>query len=113
MSSPYPLTNADIGKNSYFWATQRVLDWTITLPRLADRGRQPGEAGVGITDSPLTATIDQDPAQGLKDQREMSATLVTVTAGSDAAGSEGVSPAPPGPERGTAASDTGTRRPGA
>jgi hypothetical protein len=45
-----------------------------------------------INDSPLTATVDQDPSLGLQDQREMSATLVTVTAGSDAAGSEGVTP---------------------
>jgi hypothetical protein len=44
-----------------------------------------------IHDSPLTATIQQDPSVGLKDQREMSATLVTTAAGSDAAGSEGVS----------------------
>jgi hypothetical protein len=45
-----------------------------------------------LTDSPVTSTVDQNPSLGLHDQREMSATLVTVTAGSDAAGSEGVSP---------------------
>ena len=44
-----------------------------------------------IHDNPDTATIEQDPSVGLKDQREMSATLVTTAAGSDAAGSEGVS----------------------
>ena len=44
-----------------------------------------------IHDSPLTATIDQDPSRGLKDEREMSSTLVTTEAGSAAAGSEGVS----------------------
>ena len=43
-----------------------------------------------IDDSPLTATVEQDPSRGLQDQREMSATLVTTAAGSDAAGSEGV-----------------------
>src|SRR6202044_955106 len=56
-----------------------------------------------IHDNPDTATVEQDPSVGLKDQREMSATLVTTAAGSDAAGSEGVSvgstgdPGPRGP----------------
>ena len=44
-----------------------------------------------IHDNPDTATVDQDPSRGLKDEREMSATLVTTEAGSAAAGSEGVS----------------------
>jgi hypothetical protein len=44
-----------------------------------------------IHDSPLTATIDLDPTRGLKDEREMTSTLVTTEAGSAAAGSEGVS----------------------
>ena len=44
-----------------------------------------------IHDSPLTATINLDPSRGLKDEREMSSTLVTTEAGSAAAGSEGVS----------------------
>lgn len=94
MSSPYPLTNADIGKNNYFWATQacvRLGGYLPTAAQLIGAANRVKLESV-ITDSPLTATIDQDPSQGLKDQREMSATLVTVTAGSDAAGSEGVSP---------------------
>src|ERR1035438_10021570 len=37
------------------------------------------------------ATVNQDPTRGLKDEREMSSTLVTTEAGSAAAGSEGVS----------------------
>ncbi len=44
-----------------------------------------------IHDSPLTATINLDPTRGLKDEREMSSTLVTTEAGSAAAGFEGVS----------------------
>ena len=44
-----------------------------------------------IHDSQLTATIDLDPSRGLKDEREMSSTLVTTEAGSAAAGFEGVS----------------------
>jgi hypothetical protein len=94
MSSPYPLTNADIGKNNYFWATQACVQVGGYLPTAAQLIGAANRVKLEsvITDSPLTATIDQDPSQGLKDKREMSATLVTVTAGSDAAGSEGVSP---------------------
>lgn len=44
-----------------------------------------------IHDSPLTATVPLDPSRGLKDEREMSSTLVTTEAGSAAAGFEGVS----------------------
>ena len=44
-----------------------------------------------IHDSQLTATINLDPSRGLKDEREMSSTLMTTEAGSAAAGSEGVS----------------------
>ena len=38
----------------------------------------------------LTAATDLDPSDGLKDQREMSSTLITVASGSSAAGSMGV-----------------------
>jgi hypothetical protein len=44
-----------------------------------------------IHDSQLTATINLDPTRGLKDEREMSSTLVTTEAGSAAAGFEGIS----------------------
>jgi hypothetical protein len=44
-----------------------------------------------IADARLTASIDVDPTDGLRDRREMSATLVTTAAGSRAAGSQGVS----------------------
>ena len=43
-----------------------------------------------INDSPLTATVPRDPSRGLTNQREMTSTLVTTEAGSEAAGSEGV-----------------------
>jgi hypothetical protein len=93
MAAPYPLTNDDIGKNDYFWAAQKCVSLGGYLPTAAqligaaDRVKLEST----ITDSPLTATVEQDPTRGLQDQREMSATLVTVAAGSDAAGSEGVS----------------------
>lgn len=55
-----------------------------------------------IDDSQLTAAIDLDATDGLKDRREMSATLVTTQAGSSAAGSQGVSDGSKGdPSRGS------------
>ena len=100
-ADPYPVPNADTGKNDYFYATQKCVSLGGYLPTAgqligaADRVRL---ASV-LTDSPLTATISQDPSKGLKDLREMSSTLVTTAAGSDAAGSEGVSPGATGNPR--------------
>jgi hypothetical protein len=93
MSAPYSLTDAQIGKNNYFFATQACVAMGGYLPTAAQligaANRVPLESV--IHDSPTTATVPQDPTHGLKDQREMSATLVTTAGGSDAAGSEGVS----------------------
>jgi hypothetical protein len=92
-ASPYPVPNQDQGMNNYFWAAQacvRAGGWLPTAAQLigaAPRVRLEST----IHDSPETATVDQDPTNGVKDQREMSATLVTIAAGSSAAGSEGVS----------------------
>jgi hypothetical protein len=92
-SSPYPLTNQQIGKNNYFFATQACVQQGGFLPTAAQLIGAADRVKLESTvdDSPLTATVDQDPSRGLHDQREMSATLVTTAAGSDAAGSEGVS----------------------
>jgi hypothetical protein len=92
-TAPYPLTNAEAGKNNYIWASKACEaegGWLPTAAQLigaADRVKLEST----IHDSPLTATVNQDPSRGLKDEREMSATLVTTEAGSAAAGSEGVS----------------------
>lgn len=92
-SSPYPLTNQDVGLNNYFWASQTCVEAGGYLPTVAQligaakRAKLEGK----ITENRDTATIDEDPTVGLKDQREMSATLVTTAGGSEAAGSEGVS----------------------
>ncbi len=92
-SAPFPLTNADAGKNNYFWASKACEaegGWLPSAAQLigaADRVKLEST----IHDSPLTATVDRDPSRGLKDEREMSSTLVTTEAGSAAAGSEGVS----------------------
>jgi hypothetical protein len=92
-TSPYPLNNRDIGKNDYFFASQACaadggfLPTAAQLIGAADRVKLSST----IEDRQLTATIDLDPSDGLKDRREMSATLVTTQAGSSAAGSQGVS----------------------
>lgn len=93
MTSFYPVTNAQAGQNNYFWASQACVKMGGYLPTAAQLIGAAGRVKLASTihDSQLTATIPLDPSIGLKDMREMSATLVTTAAGSDAAGSEGVS----------------------
>jgi hypothetical protein len=92
-SAPFPLTNKQIGQNNFIFASKACEaegGWLPTAAQLlggANRVRLEST----IHDSPLTATVPLDPSRGLLDQREMSSTLVTTTAGSAAAGSEGVS----------------------
>jgi hypothetical protein len=92
-ASPYPLGNADIGKNNYAFATQHCVDaggWLPTAAQLIGAAARVKLAST-IDDSQLTALVDIDPSDGTKDKREMSSTLVTTAGGSSAAGSEGVS----------------------
>jgi hypothetical protein len=92
-TAPYPLTNADVGKNNFIWASktcQAEGGWLPSASQLLGAAARVKLEST-IHDSPLTATIDQDPSRGLKDEREMSSTLVTTEAGSAAAGFEGVS----------------------
>lgn len=92
-SAPFPLTNKQIGQNNFIFASKACEaegGWLPTAAQLlggANRVRLEST----IHDSPLTATVPLDPSRGLLDQREMSSTLITTTAGSAAAGSEGVS----------------------
>jgi hypothetical protein len=89
----YPLTNADIGKNNYQWASQTCEEaggWLPSASELIGAAAKIKLESV-IHDSQLTATINLDPTRGLKDEREMSSTLITTEAGSAAAGFEGVS----------------------
>jgi hypothetical protein len=92
-TAPYPLTNQQVGKNNYIWASKACEaegGWLPTAAQLigaADRVKLEST----IHDSQLTATVNLDPSRGLKDEREMTATLVTTEAGSAAAGFEGVS----------------------
>jgi hypothetical protein len=92
-TSPYPLTNQEIGQNNWFWASQTCVEKGGFLPsasQLIGAAKRVKLEGT-IHENPDIATVDLDPTVGLKDQREMSSTLVTTQGGSDAAGSEGVS----------------------
>jgi hypothetical protein len=93
MAAPYPLTDAEQGKNDFFFAAQKCTDLGGWLPSAAELIGAAARVKLAstIADSQLTASVDQDPTDGLKDKREMSGTLVTTAAGSSAAGSEGVS----------------------
>jgi hypothetical protein len=91
-ASPFPLDNADIGKNDYAFATQHCVDaggWLPTAAQLIGAAARVKLSST-IDDSQLTAVIDIDPSDGTKDKREMSSTLVTTAGGSASAGSEGV-----------------------
>jgi hypothetical protein len=92
-TAPYPLTNAQAGKNNFVFASkacQQEGGWLPSASELVGAAERVKLEST-IHDSRLTATINLDPSRGLKDEREMSSTLVTTEAGSAAAGSEGVS----------------------
>lgn len=89
----YPLTNADVGKNNFVFAAKTCEEAGGWLPSAAELIGAASFIKLESTihDSQLTATVNLDPTRGLKDEREMSSTLVTTEAGSAAAGFEGVS----------------------
>ncbi len=91
-SAPFPLTNAELGKNNFVWASKKCEEEGGWLPSAAELLGAAARVKLESTihDSPLTATVNLDPSRGLKDEREMSSTLVTTEAGSAAAGFEGV-----------------------
>jgi hypothetical protein len=92
-TAPYPVPNQDAGKNNYIWASKACVAEGGWLPTSAELLGAANRVKLESTihDSPLTATVDLDPTRGLKDEREMSASLVTTEAGAAAAGFEGVS----------------------
>lgn len=92
-SSTYPLTEQEVGKNDFFFASKKCVElggWLPTAAQLVGAADKVKLNSV-ITDDQLTASVDIDPSDGLKDRREMSATLITTAAGSSSAGSNGVS----------------------
>ena len=82
-----------MGKNNFIWASKKCEEVGGWLPSAAELlgAAEHIKLESTIHDSQLTATINLDPTRGLKDEREMSSTLVTTEAGSEAAGFEGVS----------------------
>ncbi|HTU80122.1 MAG TPA: hypothetical protein VMF09_15325 [Solirubrobacteraceae bacterium] len=92
-SAPYPVTKEDLGKNNYIWASKTCEERGGWLPSASELLGAAAKVKLESTihDSQLTATIDLDPTRGLKDEREMTSSLVTTEAGSAAAGFEGVS----------------------
>jgi hypothetical protein len=92
-TAPYPVPKADIGKNNFIWASKACEAEGGWLPSASELLGAAARVKLESTihDSQLSATVNLDPTRGLKDEREMSSTLVTTEAGSAAAGSEGVS----------------------
>jgi hypothetical protein len=88
-SAPYPVNDQNTGQNNWFWASQKCVEAGGFLPSTAEligaarRVKLEGK----IHENRDKATIEEDPAVGLKDQREMSSTLITTQGGSRAAGS--------------------------
>jgi hypothetical protein len=93
MTNPYPLEKGDVGRNDYFFATQKCAQLGGYLPTAAQLiGAAPYVKLSGrVDDNEVTAATDIDPTDGLSDKREMSATLTTIASGGRSAGSEGVS----------------------
>jgi hypothetical protein len=92
-SAPYPVTNAEAGKNNFIWASKACEAEGGWLPSASELLGAAARVKLESTihDNQDTATINLDPTRGLKDEREMSSSLVTTEAGSAAAGFEGVS----------------------
>lgn len=91
-SALYPVADDEVGKNDYLFATQKCVElggWLPTAGQLVGAAQRVKLAST-IDDSRLTASIDLDPSDGLKDRREMSSTLITTAAGASSAGSLGV-----------------------
>jgi hypothetical protein len=91
-TSTYTVPNDQIGKNDFAYAARTCVDQGGWLPSAAQLiGAAPRvKLSSTIDDNESTAAIDIGPGDGLKDQREMSSSLFTTTAGDSAAGSEGV-----------------------
>jgi hypothetical protein len=90
-SSVQPVDPEDVGKNDYFFATQTCVDLGGWLPSSEELIGAAALVKLSSTldDNSTTASTDILPEDGLGDRREMSGTLITTTAGSSAAGSEG------------------------
>jgi hypothetical protein len=95
-AAPHTIPPEDVGHNDYFYAAQACAKeggWLPTAAQLIGAAPKAALAST-IDDSPATSGAEEfpDPSRGIRDKREMTADLFTVTAGSEAAGSEGVTP---------------------
>lgn len=93
MSNPFPLDNTELGKSDYFFATKKCADAGGYLPTAAQLIGAASYVKLAgrLDDNEVTASTDLDPNDGLRDRREMSASLTTTASGGRAAGSLGVS----------------------
>ena len=95
-STPHSVPVKDTGMNDFFYATRicaREGGWLPTAAQLIGAVRKAALQST-IDDDPGTSGAEEFPEaiRGIKDKREMSSDLFTTTAGSEAAGSEGVTP---------------------
>ncbi len=93
-TSPHAVPPRDLGKNNYFYATQTCAKeggWLPSAGQLIGAARKAPLQST-IDDDPGTSGAEEfpDPSRGILDKREMTSDLFTTTAGSEAAGSEGV-----------------------
>jgi hypothetical protein len=93
MTSPYPLERDEIGKSDFFFATRKCASLGGYLPTAAQLIGAASRVKLSgrVDENEVTASTDVDPTDGLKDKREMSASLTTIASGGRAAGSQGVS----------------------
>lgn len=94
MSAPYSPNDDEAGKTDYIFAMRKCVELGGFLPTAGQLAGAAGEVKLSSTidDARLTASIDEDRSDGLKDRVEISSTLITTTAGGSAAGSAGVTP---------------------
>jgi hypothetical protein len=95
-SSPHSIPAADIGKNTYVYAAQTCVKeggWLPTAAQLIGAAPKVSLQST-LTDEPGSSGAEEFPNanRGITDKREMSSDLFTTAAGSESAGSEGVSP---------------------
>jgi hypothetical protein len=93
-STTYRVPAQDAGKNNYLYASQKCVEEGGWLPSAAQLvGAAPfASLKSTIDDSPASSAVSEfpEPANGIKDEREMTGDLFTIGAGSRSAGSEGV-----------------------
>jgi hypothetical protein len=96
MLAPYQLSQSEqvAGVNNFVWASRACETLGGFLPSAAELVGAANRVRLESTvdDDSASATVQGgDPGTPAANQREMSSTLITTAAGSDAAGSEGVS----------------------